>query len=66
MTWLFYLLDRHPETERELRAEIEAQVLLAVLLRRLPMRLVPGHPVSPQAETTLRPRRGLEMTLHPA
>ncbi|MGK3965509.1 hypothetical protein WMF38_15200 [Sorangium sp. So ce118] len=66
MSWLLYLLDRHPEIERKLRAEIEAQVLLAVLLRRLRMRLVPGRPVSPQVETTLRPRCGLEMTLHPA
>ncbi|HTN92289.1 MAG TPA: hypothetical protein VL242_51830 [Sorangium sp.] len=66
MTGLFYLLDRHPETERELRAAIAAQVLLAVLPRRLRARLVPGHPASPQAETTLRPRHGLERALHPA
>ncbi len=37
---------------------MEAQILIAVLLRRLRMRLVPGHPVSPQALTTLRPRHG--------
>ncbi|WP_438009294.1 hypothetical protein WME89_11800 [Sorangium sp. So ce321] len=66
MTWLSYVLDRHPELERKLRAENEAQVLLAVLLRRLRMRRAPGHPVSPQAAATLRPRRGLERTLHPA
>ncbi|WP_437281102.1 cytochrome P450 [Sorangium sp. So ce375] len=45
-------------------AMMEAQILLVVLLRRLRMRLVPGHPVSPQALTTLRPRHGLKMTLH--
>ncbi|XXY47210.1 hypothetical protein WME91_45125 [Sorangium sp. So ce269] len=66
MTWLFCLLDRHAEVERKLRAESEAQVLLAVLLRRLRMPLVPGHPVSPRAETTLRPRHGRELALHPA
>ncbi len=44
---------------------MEAQILLAVLLRRLRARLLPGHPVSPQAMTTLRSRHGLKMTLHP-
>ncbi|WP_437309244.1 hypothetical protein [Sorangium sp. So ce388] len=66
MTWLFYLLDRLPEAERELRAAIAAQALLAALPRRLRTRGVPGHPASPQAEATLRPRHGLEMALHPA
>ncbi|XXX79857.1 cytochrome P450 [Sorangium sp. So ce134] len=47
-------------------AIMEAQILLAVLLRRLRARLVPGQTVSPQAVTTLRPRHGLKMTLHPA
>ncbi|WP_438000336.1 cytochrome P450 [Sorangium sp. So ce185] len=47
-------------------AIMEAQILLAVLLRRLRTRLVPGRPVSPQAVTTLRPRHALTMTLHPA
>jgi cytochrome P450 len=45
-------------------AIMEAQVILAVLRRRVRARLVPGHPVSPKAATTLRPRHGLRMTLH--
>lgn len=46
-------------------AIMEAQIILAVLLRRLRARLVPGQLVSPKAVTTLRPRHGLKMTLHP-
>jgi cytochrome P450 len=47
-------------------AMMEAQVLLACLRRRVRARLVPGHPMIPHAATTLRPRHGLRMTLHPA
>lgn len=42
---------------------MEAQIIVALMLRRLRARRVPGHPVSPQAVTTLRPRHGLKMTL---
>lgn len=47
-------------------AILEALVILASLRRRMRARLVPGHVVVPHAATTLRPRHGLRMTLHPA
>jgi cytochrome P450 len=47
-------------------AILEALVILAVLRRRMRARVAPGHVVEPHAATTLRPRHGLRMTLHPA
>lgn len=47
-------------------AMLEALVILAIMRRRMRARLVPGHVVEPHAATTLRPRHGLPMTLHPA
>jgi cytochrome P450 len=47
-------------------AMTEAQLVLAVLWSRIDFRLVPGHPVVPEALVTLRPRDGVRMTLHPA
>jgi cytochrome P450 len=46
-------------------AMVEAILLLAALAQRYRLRLVPGHPVEPQALITLRPRYGLMMTLEP-
>jgi cytochrome P450 len=43
-------------------AWMEAVLLLATLARRWRMRLVPGHPVVPEALITLRPRYGMKMT----
>ncbi|QSQ23763.1 cytochrome P450 [Pyxidicoccus parkwayensis] len=40
--------------------------VLATLLPRFQVRLVPGHPVTPVASNTYRPRFGLKATLHPA
>lgn len=46
-------------------ALLEAQVLLAVLSRRFEMRHVPTHPVVNHATITLRPKFGMQMTVHP-
>jgi cytochrome P450 len=47
-------------------ALLEAQLALAVLRTRARVRLVPGHPVEPEALVTLRPRHGLLATVEPA
>ncbi len=41
----------------------EAQIILAAILKRFRLELVPGHPVEPLARITLRPRYGLKMRL---
>ena len=46
-------------------ALLEAQVLLAILSRRFEMRHVPTHPVVNHATITLRPKFGMQMTVHP-
>ncbi len=46
-------------------AMMEAQLILATVAQRYRLRLVPGHPVEPQALVTLRPRYGLAMTVDP-
>jgi cytochrome P450 len=43
-------------------AWMEGTLLLAVLAQKWRLRLVPGHPVEPQALITLRPRYGMKMT----
>jgi cytochrome P450 len=43
-------------------AMMEAQIILAVLLQRYRLSLVPGHPVVPDPSVTLRPRDGVLMT----
>ncbi len=45
-------------------AMMEAQLVLATVAQRYRLRLVPGHPVEPRVQLTLRPRYGLPMTLH--
>ncbi len=44
-------------------AMMEGQLILATIAQRYRLRLVPGHPVETQPGVTLRPRRGLMMTL---
>lgn len=44
-------------------AMMEAQLVLATVAQRYRLRLVPGHPVVPEAKITLRPRYGIPMTL---
>ena len=43
-------------------ALLEGQLVLAMVARRYAFRVVPGHPVEPQALVTLRPRYGLRVT----
>jgi hypothetical protein len=43
----------------------EAQLVVATVAQRYRLRLVPGHPVELQPLITLRPRYGIQMTLHP-
>ena len=45
-------------------ALMEMQLILATIAQRYKLRLVPGHPVEPEAFLSLRPRYGLPMTLH--
>jgi len=41
----------------------EATIILAAIIQRFRLKLVPGFPVEPQARLTLRPKHGLKMTL---
>ena len=44
-------------------ATMEATLLLATMAQRFRLRLVPGHPVEPQARFTLRPAHGMRVVL---
>lgn len=44
-------------------AMMEAQLILATIAQRYQLRMVPGHPVEPQALVSLRPKYGLRMTI---
>jgi cytochrome P450 len=44
-------------------AMLEMLVILAMMAQTYELRLVPGHPVEPDALMTLRPRHGILMTL---
>jgi cytochrome P450 len=44
-------------------AMMEAQIILAAIAQRYSLRMVPGHPVIPQALVSLRPKYGLRMTI---
>jgi cytochrome P450/geranylgeranyl pyrophosphate synthase len=44
-------------------ATMEAQLITAMMVRRLRPRLVPGHRVVPAAVSSLKPRHGMKMTL---
>lgn len=46
-------------------ALMEIPLIVARVLRRYRLELVPDHPVAVRAAITLEPRRGLRMTLHP-
>jgi cytochrome P450 len=43
---------------------MEAQLVVATIAQRYQLRMVPGHPVEPQMKVTLRPKYGLQMTIH--
>ncbi|HXZ05403.1 MAG TPA: cytochrome P450, partial [Ktedonobacteraceae bacterium] len=45
-------------------AMMEAQLILATIAQRYRLFMVPGHPVEPQLLVTLRPKYGLQMTIH--
>lgn len=44
-------------------AMMEAQIILAAIAQQYQLRMVPGHPVVPQALVSLRPKYGLRMTI---
>lgn len=46
-------------------ALLEAQLVLATLLRRVRVELVEGHPIEAEALVTLRPKHGVLATVHP-
>ena len=46
-------------------AMLEAQLVLASVVQRYHLDLVPGHPIEPDPLITLRPKYGLMMTLRP-
>jgi cytochrome P450 len=45
-------------------ALMEATLLLATMAQQFSIRLAPGHPVVPMPTITLRPRHGIQATLH--
>jgi cytochrome P450 len=47
-------------------AQLEARLLLAIILQHYSPKLVPGYPVVPRPRVTLRPRYGIQVTLEPA
>lgn len=47
-------------------ASVETQLVLATILQRYYLNLVPGHPVEPEALVTLRPQFNLPMFVHSA
>ena len=42
---------------------LETQLVLAQILQRFRVRVVPGHPIDALAKVTLRPRYGMPVTL---
>lgn len=46
-------------------AMLEAHLITAMVLQSFRLRAIPGHPVEPQPDITLRPKNGLPMTPHP-
>ena len=47
----------------ERRNMMEAQIILAAIAQQYQLRMIPGHPVVPQALVSLRPKYGLRMTI---
>lgn len=46
-------------------AMLEAQLITVMVLQAFQLKLVPGHPVEPQPDITLRSKHGMRMTLQP-
>lgn len=46
-------------------AMLEAQLITAMVMQSFHFDLVPGHPVEPLPDITLRAKHGMRMTLHP-
>lgn len=46
-------------------AMLEAQLITVMVMQSFELRLVPGHPVEPLPDITLRSKYGMMMTLHP-
>ena len=46
-------------------AMMQIHIAVAVLAQRFRFRLVPGHPVEPTGWTTLRPNKGIRVTIEP-
>ncbi len=46
-------------------AMLEIQLVLAQIVRRYRLKMVPGHPIESVAKVTLRPRHGVAMTIEP-
>ena len=44
-------------------AMLEIQLILAQLVPRFRMQVVPGHPIETEAVVTLKPRHGIPVTL---
>ena len=44
-------------------ALMEAGIVLATIAQKFRLRLVPGHPVTPMASITMRPRNGIRVKL---
>ncbi|MBS2024155.1 MAG: cytochrome P450 [Deltaproteobacteria bacterium] len=47
-------------------ALLEASLILATMLQKVRLELVPGHDTSPEPSITLRPRHGMKMWVKPA
>jgi enediyne biosynthesis protein E7 len=45
-------------------ATVEMQLVLASVVQAFRLKVVPGHPVEPEALVTLRPRHGVQVTIH--
>ena len=46
-------------------AMLEAMLITVMVMRKFHLRMVPGHPVEPMPDITLRSKHGMMMTLHP-
>ncbi|MEO5916558.1 MAG: cytochrome P450 [Luteolibacter sp.] len=46
-------------------AMLEARLITVMVMQAYQLRMVPGHPVEPMPDITLRSRHGMMMTLHP-
>jgi cytochrome P450 len=46
-------------------AMMEAQLIVATIAQRYRLQSAPGHIVEPLVSSTLHPRQGVHMTLHP-